>query len=105
MLWLRQMRKGKLTSDEILAAEKAKDDRVQSRKQGFAKMKERDAGWARFSNGVIMRWHVPSSWSEEIHGVRTLTGNHIPEGCFILKVGKQEEMFDAEEFRKSLRWV
>lgn len=99
------MTKTKLTTDEIIEAEKAKSDRVESRKRGHAKMKERDQGWVRLSNGVLMEWSIPGGWSEEIGGISVSIGNHIPEGNFLLKMGKETKLFDAEEFRRWLRWV
>ena len=100
------MRKGKLASDEIYKAEKAKDDRQRSRAKGFGKMRERDAGYAQLSNGVIMEWPIPGDWSEpSAEGIQTWTGNQIPEGMFVLKVGDRAVMFDTEEFRGSLRWA
>lgn len=97
------MRVGKLTHEEILKAEKAKDDRIQSRNKGFSKMRERDAGEARLDNGVLMYWPVPEYEAPD-------TGIHVyprrvPEGKFVLELGDESYLFDAEEFRKWLRWV
>lgn len=98
------MRRAKLDADEIIAAEKAKDERQQSRKRGFSKMRERDASHARIRNlagqDVIMQWNIPDENRDE--GVAYL---NIPDGLFALKVGKETAVFDAEEFRRSLRWV
>lgn len=88
-IYIHNMRRSKLTEDEILKAEKAKDDRQHSRAKGFSKMKERDAGVAQLSNGMYMLWPP-----------------RAPEGKFVLKRPcEQGEIFDAEEFRRNLRWV
>lgn len=96
------MRKGKLTSDEVLAAEKAKDDRVQSRKQGFKKMEERDAGIAilrEYYHGgrVRMRWDIDNNPNHANHFMLEIPGGRDERTVAIV--------LDAEEFRKSLRWV
>ena len=93
------MRKEKLTSDEILEAEKAKDDRLESRSRGYKKMSERDRGWARLSNGVSILWATARE-AEPGEALR-----RIPEGMFVLDVKGKETLFDGEEFRKWLRWV
>lgn len=93
------MRKAKLTSDEILAAEKAADDKQQTRKTGFAKMSERDRGWVRLSNGVIMEWHVARPL------VEFEARKNVPDGKVILRIDKEDMVFDAEELKKWLRWA
>ena len=93
------MQKSKLTAEEILTAEKAKDDRVQSRKRGFAKMSERDRGWMRLSNDSLIIWHATPP--EHLTENEFWAHPNIPEGMFLLD-GK---VYDAEEFRKALRWV
>ena len=105
------MQKAKLTFEDIEQAEKAAAARRSKRNSVFKGiMKDRDRGWFRLSNGVVMLWPVPGEWSESLvledgSELRTWTGNHVPEGHFVLKVGDEERMFDAEEFRKCLRWV
>lgn len=89
----------KLSRDEILAIEKAKDERQRNRRKGFSMMTVRDKGWARLSNGTAMLWHseAPLKPGE----VR----RNIPEGSFVLVMGGEERLFDAEEFRRWLRWA
>lgn len=99
------MKQSKLSGEEILAAEKAKDDRKQSRGRGFAKMDERDSGGAvlrdyNAGGPVLIYWHVPPERRED--GVAY---QHVPEGMFSLKVDNKIIAFDAEEFRRWLRWV
>ncbi len=103
--YIPNMRQAKLTQDEIMAAEKAVDDRQRNRNKGFRKMHDRDAGQHRFKNGVVIEWPVPSAWTDEINGIATRIGNAIPEGKFVLKFNGRSVAFDAEEFRKQLRWV
>ena len=87
-----------------MKAEKAKDDRRISRNNGYSMMDQRDAPFARLHNfngsDVIMEWHVPKEQREEGLGY-----SGISSGMFSLKIGKELVMFDAEEFRRSLRWV
>lgn len=90
------MQKSKMTTDEILAAEKAVDDRKQSRAQGFQMMDVRDQGTAVLSNGVRIEWHVPKDRREDYVGY-----SGVPNGMFLLD-GK---VYDGEEFRRWLRWV
>lgn len=97
------MRVGNLTHEEILKAEKAKDDRIRSRNKGFSKMHERDAGEARLGNGVLMYWPVPDPEAPD-KGIHVYP-RRVPEGKFVLKLGDESYLFDAEEFRRHLRWV
>lgn len=90
------MKKAKLSSDEILTAEKAADDRKASRAKGFELMKTRDSG-----HGFL------KDYGGEAREVWMLWGY---DGKFKLDVrlygGKSVELiFDTEEFRKSLRWA
>lgn len=98
------MRHAKVDAEEILKAEKAKDDRQRSRKNGYSMMSQRDAAYARLRNfnggDVIMQWHVPKEQREDGLGY-----SGVPDGMFSLKIGKELVVFDAEEFRKYLRWV
>jgi hypothetical protein len=95
-------RKSDLTFEEIQAAEKASDERRQSRAQGFTKMYERDAVMSRLSNGVLMLWHVdPSLVKTSAGGVHP----YIPDDKFMLVIDGKEHYFDTEDFRKSLRWA
>jgi len=99
------MRRANLSAEEILKAEKAVDDRRNSRKRGYSKMHERDAGFAHLSNGVDMLWPVPEIWSEEVGGISTLNVSKVPEGYFVLKLGEKTWLFNTEEFRRHLRWA
>lgn len=94
----------KQTKEEILAAEQAVENRKDSRRVGFDKMKERDNGYAilRDYNGrkVIMEWHIPKERREP-----NLAYSGVDEGYFTLKAGSLIYAFDSEEFRKALRWV
>lgn len=87
------MNTSKTTADEIEAAEKAKDERTQSRRRGFDKMKERDQNYAfirdyNTSSPILVRW------------------GEYP-GKFIIgaKNRQKDLVFDAEELRKWLRWA
>jgi hypothetical protein len=97
------------TRDEILAAEKAVDDRIGHRNRGFRLAKdERDVGWRRFSNGVTMLWHVNKPEIADLDEGEVYLypeGCGVPEGTFVLKVNGKRLAFDAEEFRRALRWV
>jgi hypothetical protein len=96
------MLKRSLTTDEILAAEQAAEDRKQSRKAGFNKMLERDAVMHRLSNGVIMLWSVDPKM------VKTTAGGtwpNIPEDKFMLVIDGKEHYFDTGEFSQWLRWA
>lgn len=96
------MRSAKLSVDEVQEAEQAAEDRKQSRKQGFAKMYERDSVMRRLSNGITMLWHVDPEL------VKTPPGGvwpNIPEDKFMLIVDGKEHYFNTEEFRKWLRWA
>lgn len=83
------MGKTKLTSDEILEAEKAKDERVKSRNRGYSKMKERDQGWQRL--------HCTNARAVLLWGVQ--------EDRFALDIEGKKYIFDTEDFRKALRWA
>lgn len=93
------MRKEKLVVDEIQAAEKAKSDRESGRRDGFSMMKVRDLGWNWFSNGALIEWNTARPLGDG--EARTC----VPKGSFILTIDGKKTLFDAEEFRKSLRWV
>lgn len=92
------MRTSKLTAEEVVQAERSKDERVHSRAKGFAKMKERDAGVARLTNGVVMHWGQQD-------GAFALTIPSYHEPGRSREVEPRMVVFDAEEFRRSLRWV
>lgn len=98
------MRSSELSA-EILKAEKAKDDRKRSRSRGFSKMAERDKGWQRLKNGALVRWHVPTEWSEDMElpngSVIQVKDATVPPETFEID-GK---IFNAEELRRWLRWA
>jgi hypothetical protein len=96
------MRLGDLKEDEMFAAEKAADDRKQSRKAGFNKMLERDSVMHRLSDGTVMLWSVDPKMVKLPAGG---TWPNIPEDKFLLVVDGKEHYFDTEEFRKWLRWA
>lgn len=93
-------RKGELTAEEVLAAEKAVDDRKQSRNRGFSMMKVRDRGAADLKD-YAGHSQVRIEWAYNRH-VDAM-------GLFKLVIdrggNRNEIILDAEEFRKWLRWV
>jgi hypothetical protein len=94
------MRKSKHSADEIEAAERAADDRKHSRGNGFDMMSVRDRGWGRLPNGTVMEW-----WVEPGKRRDGIAYSNVPQGMFLLHTEKQDIMFDADDFRKLLRWV
>lgn len=96
-------RYGRLTAEEINKAEKARDDRLRSRKKGFSKMHERDEGQALLNNGVTMHWPVVEFDAPD-KGIHVYP-RRVPEGMFVLEFDGQSYLFDAEEFRRYLRWA
>lgn len=105
------MRHGNTSAEDIMKAEMAKDQRRQNRAKGYAKMHERDKGSATFNNGVIMLWPVPMTETKGKFKVGKETveictyPEEVPEGKFVLRVDGESYLFDAEEFRRCLRWV
>lgn len=97
------MRKSSLTQDEILEAEKAKENRKQKRAGGLGLAKARDAGSHELSNGVTIKWHVPRPVFPD-DGIYVYPAE-VPDGKFVLTLDGKNELFDGEEFRKWLRWV
>lgn len=97
------MRTSDISVEEVEKAEQAVADRVESRKRGFAKMHERDAGGARIRNyiggEIIMYWPTVRE-PEDGEAMRV-----VPDNMFLLVVDGKEVLIDAEEFRKHLRWV
>ena len=96
------MRLGSHTADEMFAAEKAADDRRQSRKAGFDKMLERDSVMHRLSNGVMMLWSVDPKM---VKGSGYAVHPNIPEDKFMLVIDGKEHYFDTDEFKTWLRWA
>ena len=94
------MRQSNLTADQIFEAEKAADDRKQTRKSGFAMAEVRDKGWQRLDNGTVIAWPV------DVELNPGEARQFIPEGHFTIHTPKGESLlFNADEFRKWLRWV
>jgi len=93
-------RKTKLTKEDIFQAEKAKDNRVRSRKQGFEKMHERDKGYQYLKSldgkETLMFW--PPTLGKG-------SGRHVPEGYFIISIDGHEAILSREEFGRCFRWV
>lgn len=89
------MRKTTQDYKTIQAAEKAVEDRRLSRATGFAKIDERDRNYTVLKNyaggRVIMRWNL--SDFDNAHQ------------RFMLTDGNRNIVLDAEELRRSLRWV
>lgn len=93
------MRKSKLTPDEMQAAEIADDKRKYHRGMGFSLMDVRDRGWAELDNGARIEWPVDSPL-EELTPRRV-----IPNGHFVISMGKESALFRGDDFQKFLRWV
>ena len=92
--------------DDIVAAEKAADERKHKRGRAFRTMKLRDRGWAKVrdynqNTEVIMHWHVPEDEDLEEGSVR----KQVPPDRFLLIIGGKTYAFDTEEFRRAFRWV
>lgn len=102
-------RNTKLTAEEIFAAEQAADNHRRTRLSGYALMEVRDRGEVIISDhagkrNVAMYWPVNRELSPGE------TRFDMPNGKFMLefknKNGSTERVvFDAEEFRKWLRWA
>lgn len=73
-------------------------ERNDRRKTGFDLMKVRDRGWWRMTNGAGIIWHT------DTNAVEYEARRAIPDGMFLLQIGKEEVMFDKEEFMRWLRW-
>lgn len=95
-IYIYNMRHPKITTEEILEAEKSKDDRQRSRVKGFDKMKERDAGFGRLrdyqgkAQEIYLLWGYEGKFKLDI---RLYGGETV------------ELVLDAEEFRRYLRWA
>lgn len=90
------MRKSTQTAQELLQIEMEADNRRRSRAKGFAKMKERDEGWARLHEyhhnaDIKMRWD--------------LNDQAVVDNKFALVVNGRQYILDAEEVRRWLRWI
>ena len=86
--------KSEQEKSEIQAAE-----RQGKRKGAFKIMQDRDRGWAELSNGAHILWHRERPKDEGV------VWTPVPDGCFALDINGKRTLFDAEEFRKHLRWV
>lgn len=93
------MRKSKLTPEEAQAAEQAADQRKSKRSQGFSLMSVRDRGWQELSNGAVIEWPVDTPLEDFV------PRRIVPDGYFLLTLGKESALFDADDFRRFLRWV
>lgn len=85
---------------DYAAREKAEFDAFNQRRQregGLALMEIRDMGYHKFDNGVSMQWSVQEKY-------RSYPYRRVRPGSFILNVNGKEITFDAEEFRRWLRW-
>lgn len=91
----------KQKASEIEAIEMAADDRRRNRNDGFSMAAIRDRGWVHLENGFMMRWNAPTIELEE----GEFQDNPIPKGYFLLNFQGKNQLFDAEEFRKWLRWA
>lgn len=86
--------------------EMAEAERRATRRTGFDKMKERDAGWGDVRNyyegKVSIEWNIEGGQRkrEDYEAFTT-----IPDGMFVLHIGDKSALLDAEEFRKLFRWV
>jgi len=87
------------TKTEQERAEIEASERTDRRKGGFDLMKVRDRGWWRMSNGLGMVWHTNSEPAE--YEAR----RSVPDGMFLLQIGREEVVCDKEEFMRWLRWV
>ncbi len=90
---MRKAPKSEQEKAEIEAAE-----RQDRRKDGFGLMAIRDRGWGRMSNGVVMVWPVNDPVDKTIV-------NGVPDNHFLLDIKGNKYLFEAEEFRRFLRWV
>jgi hypothetical protein len=97
------VRKSKISAEEIEEIEFAEFDRRQVRGKGLDLMSVRDRGWGHIRDhrgrALTMSWHVNAPPQEGI------ARNNIPPGMFMLEGDGIRVMFDADEFRKFLRWV
>lgn len=88
------------TFDEIQQAEQAESDRRTGRNNGYRLARDRDRGWARLSNGVIMEWRIPDPVVKGGLSDYYPLPRKVPEGMVALD-GK---LYDTEDLRKALRW-
>lgn len=90
-----------LSSKDIFQAEKAASDRREGRNNGYKLARDRDQGWARMTNGVLVKWHVPRpDVTSELPDFYVFPPD-IPEGS----VDIDGRLYDVEELRKWLRWA
>lgn len=96
---MRSYQKTDQEKQEMLEAENR--DR---RKTGFDLMPTRDKGAGfvhnELGNPVLIEWHIAPE--KKIEGVPY---PHIPPTHFKLTINGQSALMDADEFRKSFRWV
>lgn len=89
------------TFDEIQQAEQAESDRRTGRNNGYKLARERDRGWTRLSNGVIMKWRIPDPLTTDQLPDYYLFPAKVPAGMVTID-GK---LYDTEDLRKALRWA
>lgn len=89
------------TFDEIQQAEQAEDDRRTGRNKGYRLMRDRDRGWARLSNGVLIQWRIPDPLSTDQLPDYYMFPARVPAGM----VAIDGKLYDAEDLRKWLRWA
>lgn len=94
------MRKAPKSEQEKLEIEAA--ERTDRRKGGFELGKVRDRGWGTLHDitgrEVVMLWHPV----ERLPG---LAYDKVPDNHFGLVIDGKKVIFEAEEFRRLLRWV
>jgi hypothetical protein len=89
------MRKSQTSALDLEEQELAEHRQKESRRGGLSLVELRDRGWARVRE-------VKGREATFIWGVKD---DLAAENLFKIKVGKEEYIFDAEEFRKYLRWA
>ena len=89
------MRSSQTSALDLEEQEFSKERQKHSRKGGLSLMEVRDRGYGKVyemkGNDVTLIWGVRDDLAHE--------------NLFKLKIGRQEYIFDAEEFRKFLRWA
>lgn len=73
---------------------------------GYRMMHHRDKGWGAMQsvNGkeVILEWNIEGGARER---AEYEAYTHVPEDCFLIRIGKESALIDKEMFRKLHRWV
>jgi len=97
------MRQTNLSAAEIADMDDSK--RREDRNRGLKAIPIRDRGYQKLSNGVGFYWHHPKRESEEVNGITTIATPKVPDNHFGVEIDGKMTVFDAEEFRKWLRWA